>query len=410
MKDSIARSEKILIVDDSRTIRIILRDLLKSEGYRIAEAEDGATAFQEANEGDPDLILLDIVLPDESGYEICRRLRADSRFDNTPILFLSGLTEAEDKIKGLDLGGADYITKPFHRAEILARVRTHLRIRRLNREILETNQVLADTNDKLLEKQTRLDEDLEAAALVQSLLLPNALPRFDNLDLAYTFIPSEYIGGDVLDVFSLGQDHLGMYLLDVSGHGVASALVTFAAAQALRQSAALSAKQGADCGPDIVAPDEILTGLDRDFPQERFNKFITITYLILDVRTGRLEYSSAGHPPPLLIRAGGEVEFLEEGGPIIGLGGLVPFEVGRADMRPGDRLYVYTDGILEQTDPQGEMFGPDRLVKTLLDKSDQPVQLAVNAVFLALTGHGDRDRFDDDSSLIGLEYNASIPA
>ena len=160
----------------------------------------------------------------------------------------------------------------------------------------------------MLEKQARLDESLEAAALVQGLLLPKALPRFDNLDLAYTFIPSEYIGGDVLDVFSLVHDHLGMYLLDVSGHGVASALVTFAAAQALRQSAA-------GPGPGIVAPDKVLAGLDRDFPQERFNKFITITYLILDVRTGRLEYSSGGHPPPLLIRAGGKVEFLEEGGP-----------------------------------------------------------------------------------------------
>ncbi|MBT3368827.1 MAG: response regulator, partial [Nitrospina sp.] len=109
--------EKIFIVDDDLVNRKLLAAILKKEGYGLLEAKDGEEAVELAFREMPDLILLDIMMPKKDGYEVCAELKGDNRMANVPIIFLSAKTQAEDKIKGLDLGGADYVTKPFDRGE-----------------------------------------------------------------------------------------------------------------------------------------------------------------------------------------------------------------------------------------------------------------------------------------------------
>lgn len=210
--------QKILVADDHIVNRKLLAGILKEEGYRLIEAEDGEEAVRLVLEEQPDLILLDIIMPKKDGYRVCSELQMDSRSVNIPIIFLSAKSDPEDKIKGLELGGADYVTKPFNRGEVVARVRSQLKIRELTKKLIRANQ-------ELLKKQELIEEDLRAAAGIQQSLLPSRPPDVDVVDVAWRFLPCQRIGGDIFNVIQLDEDHLAIYMLDVSGHGVPSAMV-----------------------------------------------------------------------------------------------------------------------------------------------------------------------------------------
>jgi sigma-B regulation protein RsbU (phosphoserine phosphatase) len=167
--------EKVLIVDDSVDNRRLLVRTLQKSGFELAEAANGKEALSRTREFYPDLILLDIMMPELDGYQVCETLKSDPDTADIPVIFLSAKTETQDKIKGLEIGGVDYITKPFDRGEVLARVRTQLKLRSLMKEILE--------------KQKRLDEDLRAAAAIQASLLPQQLPELDGFACAWKFVP-----------------------------------------------------------------------------------------------------------------------------------------------------------------------------------------------------------------------------
>ncbi|MBW1784321.1 MAG: response regulator, partial [Deltaproteobacteria bacterium] len=309
-------SEKICIVDDNLVNRKLLAGILKKEGYELVEAQDGEEAIELTFKEGPDLILLDIMMPKKDGYQVCQELKNDERSAHLPIIFLSAKTQVEDKIKGLDLGGADYVTKPFDRGEVLARVRAQLNIARLRKEVMEANE-------ELVRRQERLDEDLEAAAGIQRSLLPEKPPDMENMAVAWRFMPCERIGGDIFNVVRLDETHWGIYMLDVSGHGVPSALVTVSASQMLHPHKGLLLKKTIKPPPyyQILSPAEVLNLLDREYPIERFNKYFTITYLIVDVKARRISYSNAAHPAPILLRKDGTLELLDKGGTIIGMGG-----------------------------------------------------------------------------------------
>jgi Response regulator containing a CheY-like receiver domain and an HD-GYP domain len=164
--------QKILIVDDHIVNRKLLAGILKEEEYELVEAEDGEEAVKLAFKELPDLILLDIIMPKKNGYEVCSELQSDNRSVNIPIIFLSAKTDTEAKIKGLELGGADYVTKPFSREEVVARVRAQLKIRNLTKKLILANQ-------NLLKKQKLIDEDLRAAAGIQRSLLPSSPLNID---------------------------------------------------------------------------------------------------------------------------------------------------------------------------------------------------------------------------------------
>jgi sigma-B regulation protein RsbU (phosphoserine phosphatase) len=305
--------EKVLIVDDSVDNRRLLVRTLQKSGFELAEAANGKEALSRTREFYPDLILLDIMMPELDGYQVCETLKSDPDTADIPVIFLSAKTETQDKIKGLEIGGVDYITKPFDRGEVLARVRTQLKLRSLMKEILE--------------KQKRLDEDLRAAAAIQASLLPQQLPELDGFACAWKFVPCDLMGGDIFNILPLDEEHLAIYMVDVSGHGVPAAMVTVSVSQML-QAHGGCLKRKIDVPPyyKIASPQKVLQALDREYPLERFNKYFTIVYLIVDVVRGRVVYSNAGHPAPLLLHGDGRLDSLDKGGTIIGLNGLVPFE------------------------------------------------------------------------------------
>jgi phosphoserine phosphatase RsbU/P len=199
------------------------------------------------------------------------------------------------------------------------------------------------------------------------------------------------------------------YLLDVSGHGISSAMVSVAVYQSMSLQTGQLIKRRLDIPPyyHIAPPAEVLASLEQQYPFERFEKFFTITYLLLDISTGHLRYSSAGHPPPLLIRQSGAMEMLPAGGTIIGLGGVVPFDEGEVLLAEGDRLFLYSDGITEHMNPASELFGEQRLKQKITTWRRSSLDQACEKVIEALHDFGQGAPLRDDATLLGVEFHRS---
>jgi sigma-B regulation protein RsbU (phosphoserine phosphatase) len=383
-------SDTILIVDDSVDNRQLLFRTLGRADYEIIEAADGQEGLARAAEHLPELILLDIMMPGLDGYQVCDLLKKDTRTADIPVIFLSAKTETKDKIKGLEIGGVDYITKPFDRGEVLARVQTQLKIRHLMKD--------------LLDKQKRLEEDLKAAASIQETLLPAHLPTWPELEISWKFLPCELIGGDIFNVIPLDEAQVGFYMLDVSGHGVPSAMVTVSVSQLMSpDSGYLRKKTSSPPFYQITPPEEVLRALDKEYPFERFSKFFTIVYVLLNIPQQKIVYSSAAHPPPLLLHGDGGFELLDKGGTIIGLNGMVPFEQEEKRLQPGDKVILYTDGVVEYQNPDEEPFGPQRLYHLAQTLGDRPVSTILDGIYAGLMDFGRHTKIQDDISLLGIE-------
>lgn len=385
-------AEKILLVDDSAFNLKLMAALLDGQGYELLQARDGDSAVRLARQEAPDLILLDLVMPDKDGYQVCEELKGQEDTAEIPVIFLSGEDTAASKVRALDLGAADFMQKSFAREEIVARVRTQLRLRQLTKS-------LTDVNRELRARQEQIDADLRAAATIQRAMLPPARLSLPGLRLAWRFLPCSGVGGDIFDAFALDGDTVAFYMVDVSGHGVSSALLAVSAAHDI---AALS--DGAGPERRAMEPGELLAGLDRRYPVERFDKLLSACYATLDIRGGKLRYSSAGHPPPLLRRRGGELARLTSGGPLLGTGLDLPFEEDEVALAAGDRLLLYTDGVTEHSTPGGELFGEERLQRLCRELGDGDLEDLTGGIFAALEDFGEGAEPRDDVSLLAVEY------
>lgn len=400
----VQHAEQILIADDNPANLLLLRRILEKEPCELLEAEDGKSALKLALEHRPDLVLLDVMMPGLDGYEVSLALKQDPHMSEVPVIFLSALADASSKLKGLEAGAVDYITKPFNKDEVLARVRIQLKLSRLTRELRKANRDLSN-------KQQRLDEDLKAAAGIQRSLMPSKPPATEKVDVAWRFLPCDANAGDLFGFDQLTPNEFSFHVVDVSGHGVPAAMMTVALSQSLDPSNGHTLVRADETGePTVVAPAQVLRRLDVEYPIDRFERHFTIAYMLLDLETGRLRYSRAGHPKPILIRTDGTLEELESGGTIIGLGGIMPFDEGECQLRPGDRLFVYTDGIPETVNPAGEFFGEEAMYRVLRDARDSSLDDACGSLIEAVEQFATTRDFDDDVTLFAIEYEGPAEA
>jgi sigma-B regulation protein RsbU (phosphoserine phosphatase) len=254
---------------------------------------------------------------------------------------------------------------------------------------------------ELQRKQNLIDQDLKAAAAIQRSLLPEKSPAIRRLRTAWKFIPCERIGGDIFNVHPVDEHQVGLYMLDVCGHGVPAAMISVAVSQFLLGSRGL---MGGGC--ELVSPETVLNNLDEAFPFERFESYFSIVCMTIDIDQGLLTYSSAGHPPPLLLRKGGGLEILDFRGPVIGYGAGGCFRQKEIALAPGDQVILYTDGILETRNSSGQAFGKDRFYQLLSRSAGLPLVDLVNSVFDEGRAFLDGAMPDDDISLLGIEYLA----
>ncbi len=266
-------------------------------------------------------------------------------------------------------------------------------------------------NRKLVEKQLLIDEDLAAAADIQRSLLPRDPAQFEAFEVAWTFEPSAHIGGDIFNVMRLDRNHWAVYALDVSGHGVPAAMVAVSVYQNLQPYSDTVRAYMPQSPPGYLlrSPRQVLQALDAEYPFERFANFFTMVYFIFDAACRTVAYSNAGHPPPLVLHRDGRLDLLSRGGPVIGLSSVRPhrppesvFSEEIFRLEPGDKLLLYTDGLIEHRNPRGDLFGSRRLLSLLKDLGGSSVAGVVDAVSAAVREFAGGTPPDDDMTLVGI--------
>lgn len=403
-----------LVVDDSRLQRRILVSLLKKWGYSVDEAASGEEALQRAAERTPDFVMSDWMMPGMDGLQFCRKFRENSGEDYGYFILLTSKSEADDIARGLDAGADDFLTKPVSANELRARISAGERIITMQRELSNKNQMIQETLSKLQDAYDVIDRDLLQAKKIQESLVPNFHRDYGAARVSLLLKPCGHIGGDLVGMFSPGENRIGFYSIDVSGHGITSAMMTarlgsYLSNAHLNQNIALERRFGQFYA--LLPPVAVARALnDRLLADEGIEEYFTMVYATADLTRGMVQMVQAGHPHPLLIRADGDMEFIGEGGVPIGLIPGVRYQQIDLQMAPGDRLLLYTDGFTEARLKSGEMLEPEgllRLVKEALPAVDGPEFM--NDLYWRLTSEmGDGVKLDDDVSATLFEYTGMI--
>lgn len=385
-------SKKILVINDSESLSEVLQFYLEMENYEVVVALNGGEGLEKATQTLPDLILLDVLMPDMNGFDVCLKLKSHPKTADIPVLFLSSLTATEDKVQGLASGGVDFINNMADQPEVLARIATHLKMR-------ELTQKLQISNQELLLKQQRVTEDLHAAANIQRSLLPAKELRLPpSIETSWSCQPSQWVGGDICNIIAIPKaPYLIVYMLDVSGHGVPSAMATVSITQYLHQVHLTRSF--------LLSPKEILESLNQEYPFEKYQMFFSFCYLLVNTENGELIYGNAGHPPAIYSKKEHALAWLESTGPLIGLQERASFEERTLSLTPGDRLILYTDGVTEYRNALGELFGEKRLASLIEQYQGCSLQELLDNTLIFLKEFGRGLPPVDDVSLLMMQYN-----
>jgi phosphoserine phosphatase RsbU/P len=375
----------VLVVDDAPANIQVAQSILKDE-YKIRVATSGAKALELVKvEPAPDLVLLDIMMPEMDGYEVCIQLKAEAQTRDIPVIFLTGKTETQDETRGLEVGAVDYIRKPFSPAIVKARVRTHLMLR--------------DAREELARQLFAIQHELELASVIQLSILPNQLPKIDGLEIATRYLPMSTVSGDFYQFLIVDEKRIGMLVADVSGHGPAAALI----ASMLR--IALAAQL-----PCATEPAKVLLGLNQALCGKLGHNFVTAAYVFVDMEREVLSYAGAGHPPLLLwSRSSGSTREIEENGLFLGQFSDETYTAVEMPFEAGDRSVLYTDGIPECKNPLEEEFGTTRFMRFMEENHGFGINEFADALLARLSnwseqpqGQGQRD----DMTLVAFHFKS----
>lgn len=329
--------KRVLIVDDSIINRAILGQVLLGKGYDIREAADGETALTLAHDFAPHLILMDIIMPGMSGIEACMRFKADPALADIPVLFVTSLHDEESVVQAFDVGGVDFITKPFRENEIVARVAAHS-------ELYLSRLMLQAYTRRIKEQLEKTAVEEEAGRRVQFRLLPPDHLRLGEFEFQRILMPSLSMSGDFVDYFALDTDRVAFYMLDVAGHGVASAFVSVLVksfvSHAMREN-----HSGRDRG--IKSPSVLLQELNAQLLHEGLEKHVSMFLGVLDTRHGELLYANGGHFPFPLLCAHGSTQVLHCKSMPVGLFDFARYADATITLTPGSQLVLLSDGVLE---------------------------------------------------------------
>ncbi len=413
----------LLVVDDDPLNRDMLSRRLERKGYGVLVAADGHEALAMVAERPFDLVLLDVMMPGLSGLEVLAALRERFPAAELPVIMATARDQSEDVVQALHLGANDYVTKPLDFPVVLARIETQVMLKRsveeavrLRRALAERNAALEETNALLTRANRRMERDLRTAARIQESLLPRRVPVYPHARFAWHLKPCDELAGDSLNVLVLDDDKVGLYVLDVSGHGVASSLLSVTLSRMLSPPSDplsllartaddhLGPTTGASVRGSLLPPAEVADELTRRFPFDvATGQYFTILYGVLDVTAGAFEYVTAGHPGLIHLPVGAPARLLDVPGfPI----GLAPSEYESQHLRlePGDRLYLYSDGVTEAMNGADALYGPDRLMSGLERGRDVPLERSVAALLDDVRAWCGPAGLRDDLSLLAVEF------
>ncbi|MCP9475947.1 MAG: SpoIIE family protein phosphatase [Nitrospira sp.] len=385
-------SPTVLIVDDDPVARLAMAGRIKKLGYRVLEAGDGLSGLVLLRRERPELTILDWMMPDLDGPSFCEEVRKDSSIGSSQILMMTSNDHPEHIAEGLARGADDFLSKAASRQEIIARVQAGIRAALLIRQ-------LEQVTEELRNKQALLDQELQAAARYVESLLPIPGTVLPGVELAHLYRPSLALGGDLYNVVRCGDDSVGLYLLDASGHGVSSALRSAALATFLREDSLLRYVGSRD-------PGAIVTEANRLFPLTERGDYFTILIARLDLRFQRLLYAAAGHSGACIHRRSGAVEWFTPPSLPLGFDPSHLYRTVEIPFQPGDRLYVLSDGLYEVPNSTGELWGKERLATAFQKTADRTLKDVVSFVVDEAARWSGQDCFPDDVAVVGIELKA----
>lgn len=375
---------QILIIDDDPTVQLMLTRMLEKQGYQVLTASNGVEGMAQAQKVYPALIICDWIMPRLDGLEVCRRIKADPALSTTFFILLTALGSVADRVKGLDAGADDFITKPIEQNELQARVRAGLRLYQLNSDLQSQKQIL----------ETEL---AEATDYVRSLLPPAMI---EPLTINSRFIPSLRLGGDCFDYFWLDPDYLAIYLLDTAGHGLGATLPSVSVLNLLRSHAI----------PDLnyYQPSEVLSALNNTFQLTyQNNKYFTIWYGVYNRIERQLIYTSGGHPPAVLISGeltNPQVKLLTTSGMPVGMFPDSKYDDAFYKVEEFSSLYIFSDGLYEIRLTNGTIGEFDAFVD-LLKQYYNHKNCNLDKIINRLLNLNIKDTFDDDLSILQIKFN-----
>ena len=366
---------RTLIADDQPDVLEALRLLLKSEGYQIEAVNSPAGVLEKLKSNSYDLLLMDLnytrdTTSGEEGLDLLTRIQA---IDQTlPVVAMTAWGSIELAVEAMRRGVRDFVLKPWENPRLLQTLRSQIRWGRQKR------------NEIRIEK-----EEVEDARAVGAALLPQSIPQLPGIEISSTLQPARPLSGDYFDVLDFGAGKLGLCIADVVGKGVSAALLMSNVQASVRALA-----------PDSATPRDLMIKLNRSVARNTTpGKFVTFFYCTLDRVAGRLHYANAGHSAPALVRESGEVVRLEAGGAVLGVFPEWNYEQGEIEIRAGDRLLLFTDGVTEASNIQDEEFGEERLIGLASVLRDRSAAELKHRIMQAVT-HYAGGRTQDDATLV----------
>ncbi|WP_323781550.1 fused response regulator/phosphatase [Thalassovita sp.] len=404
----VPRKMRVLIVDDSKLQRRILTASLQRWGYQTVEAGSAEEALEKCAEGMPDLVLSDWMMPGMNGLDFCQAFRKLPRESYGYFILLTSKSEKEAVAKGLDCGADDFLTKPVNAPELRARLNAGERILQMERELTQKNTLIGQTLNKLQRLYNDIERDLIEARKLQQSLMREKTRDFDGATVSLLLRSSGHVGGDLVGFFPINETKMGVYAIDVSGHGISSALLTARLAGHLsstvpEQNVALTKDKNGNFVP--LPPTEVIAKLNRMVLTEMETEhYFTMMLVELDMETGHVSLAQAGHPYPIVLRRDGRCSEIGIGGMPVGLLENARFEQCELTLEPGDRLIIQSDGITECTDSKGKMLEMNDLHRMLGAVRKLEGTQFLDALVQRLSEFAGTDRFEDDVSAVLLEY------
>jgi sigma-B regulation protein RsbU (phosphoserine phosphatase) len=393
---------RILVAEDERITRRSLQRELERWGHEVVAVEDGAEAWEQFQSQQFDIVVTDWEMPHVDGRELIERIRTSDETGYAYLIMLTGRSEKSDLVTGMESGADDFLAKPFDRDELRVRVRAGERIIRLERR-------LATQNDMLQAANARMHHDLEAAARVQQSLLPSTPPKLKGAEFAWRYDPCDELAGDLLNVMPIDDQRVALYVADVSGHGVASSLLSVSVHRSLSlrsDQASLILTPGANGEIGVAPPASVAEQLNGIYPMEsNGGHFLTLIYGWIDLTDRRLKYCCAGHSGPILIRPGESSQSFDSSSFPLGIVAGAEYEGASLDLRAGDRVYFYSDGLIEASDESNELFGRVRLESVLEEAHGLPLRESIDAAVQAAAAWQKGGSFDDDISMLAVQIN-----
>ncbi len=392
---------KILVAEDDRVTRTRILAHLRDWGHEPIAAGDGEEAWALFEKEETLMIVTDWQMPRLDGIGLIRRVREKTKGRvYVYTLLLTSRSEKEDIVKGIDAGADDFVTKPFDVNELRARIHAGERILALEAALDEKNRTLAAAN-------ARMKENLEAAARIQTSFLPGLIDDDPRARFAWHYQPCDELAGDTLNIVPLERGKFAIYIVDVSGHGVAAALLSVHLGRTLTRldgpDTILLASRKKGGGP--ATPSVVATKLNQRFPYEiGVGQYFTLLCGVLDLDALTFTYTSAGHPGPILV-SGEDILIKEATPPGIGLIEKAEFSEQTLQLHPGDRLCLYTDGAYEIMNKAGEEFGEARLAEVIRLSKERGESLyhCLRGILESARKWCDGRPFEDDFSLLGID-------